>query len=178
VSFQDPIQEVIPNQDNSSETLSSATWSDEDLNDLESEEPVPLDQQPTRQSSRSTVRHNYRELHSGKRRRALVSIPHHLMPLVNLVFSTIKATDFQRDQNGKDQRKVPKSYWEAKKSHWADWKPAFEKQMRDLEARDAWDLVYPPTGAEILPGKWVLDMKFNAQGQWDRNRARWVVVAI
>ena len=26
-----------------------------------------------------------------------------------------------------------------------------------------------------LPGRWVLDVKYTATGQWDRNRARWVV---
>src|SRR5947209_16093517 len=151
----------------------------EDRDDLASEEPVPPARQPTRHSGRSTTRHNYKALHTGKesKKLAMVTIPseRQTLPTV-LTLSTIKAVDYQRDRNGRDQRQVPKSYWDARKgAKWEDWKPAFEKQIRDLESRNTWDLIYPPPDANILPGKWVLDMKFNAKGEWDRNRARWVV---
>ena len=107
----------------------------------------------------------------------MVTIPSERQTPPNvLALSTIKATDYQRDQNGRDQRQVPKSYWDARKgAKWDDWKPAFEKQIEDLKSRNTWDLVYPPPNTDILPGKWVLDKKFNAKGEWDRNRARWVV---
>ena len=38
-----------------------------------------------------------------------------------------------------------------------------------------WDLVDPPKYANILPGKWILDQKFDSEDKWIRNRARWVV---
>src|SRR5580658_8667030 len=151
----------------------------EDQNDLASEEPVPPSQQPIRRSGRSTIRHDYKALNVGKKSKELtmVTIPSERQTPPNiLALSTIKATDYQRDQNGRDQRQVPKSYWDARKgAKWDDWKPAFEKQIEDLKSRNTWDLVYPPPNTDILPGKWVLDKKFNAKGEWDRNRARWVV---
>ena len=33
----------------------------------------------------------------------------------------------------------------------------------------------PTAGARALYGKWVLDQKFTPEGEWTRNRARWVV---
>jgi hypothetical protein len=38
-----------------------------------------------------------------------------------------------------------------------------------------WDLVYASDEAEILPGKWVFNQKFDENGNWIRNRARWMV---
>ena len=53
---------------------------------------------------------------------------------------------------------IPKSYKKARSGpHWDDWKPAFEKQMYDLESRNVWELVTPLPKDRILPGKWVLD---------------------
>jgi hypothetical protein len=73
------------------------------------------------------------------------------------------------------QHPLPKTYKEAKAKYWDDWKPAFEKQLQDLAEKGAWELVYPPKGAQVLPGKWVFDQKHNDLGNWLRNRARWVV---
>jgi hypothetical protein len=148
----------------------------EDLDDLATEQPIAVPAtQPIRRTTRSTARPDYKALSSGRpsKKLTMVALPseRQVLPPV-LALSTIKAIDFQRDQNGKDQSKVPKSYHEAKKGpKWEQWKPAFEKQMRDLESRNAWDLVYPPPNAIVLPGRWVLDMKFNALGAWERNRA-------
>jgi hypothetical protein len=47
--------------------------------------------------------------------------------------------------------------------------------MQEFDQRYVWDLVDPPKDAQILPGKWVLDQKFDINGEWARNRARWVV---
>ena len=148
---------------------------DDDITDLRTEEPATLVPpnivEPTiRQSSRS-ARRDYKAMHTGKeskKKLAMVTIisDRQIQPRI-LALSTMKATD---------QHKAPKSYFDARKrSDWSQWKPAFEKQFNDLQSRNIWDLVDLPTNAQLLPGRWVLDMKFNAQGEWDRNRARWVV---
>jgi hypothetical protein len=49
---------------------------------------------------------------------------------------------------------------------------SFLKQIEDLKQRTTWDFVYASDGAEILPGKWVFDQKFDENGNWIRNRAR------
>jgi hypothetical protein len=40
---------------------------------------------------------------------------------------------------------------------------------------NTWNVVFPLPNTQVLLGRWVLDMKFNAMGNWERNRARWVV---
>jgi hypothetical protein len=47
--------------------------------------------------------------------------------------------------------------------------------MQEFDQHHVWDLVDPPKHIKILPGKWVLDQKFDSNGKWLRNRARWVV---
>ena len=47
--------------------------------------------------------------------------------------------------------------------------------MKSLEGRGTWDLVFPEKGDKVLLGKWVLDVKYKRNGEWIRNRARWVV---
>src|SRR5580658_4515532 len=96
----------------------------EDQNDLASEEPVPPGHQPTRHSGRSTTRHDYKALNVGKKSKELttVTIPSERQTSPNvLALSTIKATNHQRDQNDRDQRQVPKSYWDVRKgAKWED----------------------------------------------------------
>jgi hypothetical protein len=41
--------------------------------------------------------------------------------------------------------------------------------------RHIWNLVFASEGANVLPGKWVLDQKHENDGTWIRNRARWVM---
>src|SRR5580700_2974952 len=144
----------------------------EDHEDLASEEPVELDTQQVRRSIRSTNRPDYKTLHTGKpaRKPIMVTLPseRQVLPTV-LALSTIKAMEYH-------QIRIPKSYYDARKSSiWEQWKPAFIKQINDLQARDTWDLVDRLPDMDVLPGKWVLDVKLNAQGEWERNRARWVV---
>jgi hypothetical protein len=49
------------------------------------------------------------------------------------------------------------------------------KQIKDLKQRTIWDLIYASDDAKILLSKWVFDQKFDENGNWIRNRARWVV---
>ncbi len=72
---------------------------------------------------------------------------------------------------------LPKNYWEAVKQpdFREQWLPAMELQYNTLQAMGTWTLEYPPEGAQVIDGQWVLDQKFDADGNWVRNRARWVV---
>ena len=72
-----------------------------------------------------TTRHDYKALDTGKKSKKLTMITNpserQSLPAI-LTLSTIKATDYQRDQNSQDQRQVPKSYWDARKgAKWKDW---------------------------------------------------------
>ena len=72
---------------------------------------------------------------------------------------------------------LPKSYQEAKKhpDFMEQWFPALKTQYDTLMDKGTWELVDLPPGAKVLFGKWVLDQKFTSDGEWLRNRARWVV---
>ncbi len=70
----------------------------------------------------------------------------------------------------------PKSWREALPPKYEkDWRPAFKRQLEELAYTETWDLVDLPPGETLLPGKWVLDQKFDPNGIWMKNRARWVV---
>jgi hypothetical protein len=58
----------------------------------------------------------------------------------------------------------PKLYKKARAKYWDNWKPAFRKQYENLMNRHIWDLVFAPEGANVLPGKWVLDQKHENDG--------------
>ncbi|KAL2016242.1 hypothetical protein VTK56DRAFT_4018 [Thermocarpiscus australiensis] len=72
---------------------------------------------------------------------------------------------------------LPKTFKEAYKRPDFDthWRPACQEQVDKLTKQGTWVLVDRKPGMKVLPGKWVLDQKFDASGQWLRNRARWVV---
>jgi hypothetical protein len=71
---------------------------------------------------------------------------------------------------------VPKNFRQARKrdDYYERWLPAMKHQMDQLESLNTWDLVDRPSGARVLPGKWVYDLKMAPQGEW-LERARWVV---
>ena len=71
---------------------------------------------------------------------------------------------------------IPKTYKEARTSDlWPEWKAAFEAQMKSFDDLHTWELVFPEPGENVLPGKWVLDIKTDVEGEVLRYRARWVV---
>ncbi len=72
---------------------------------------------------------------------------------------------------------LPRNYWEAVKlpDYRQQWLPAMELQPKSLQDMSAWTLEHPLPGAQVIDGQWVLDQKFDADGNWVRNRARWVV---
>jgi Reverse transcriptase (RNA-dependent DNA polymerase). len=74
--------------------------------------------------------------------------------------------------------KVPRTYKQATKSKQKrQWHDAMEAQIQKLEDKEAWSLVpYPKDPSiKILPGKWVYDLKPDADGYVQGFRARWVV---
>lgn len=139
--------------------------------DLAEEAPVATDS-VIRRSERSAARPrpDYKTLHTGKQINLTYLEPDiRRAPTMQLVLSAIAATALT-------QQGVPRTYKQARKSaKWDDWKPAFQKQIDDLNNAGVWELVKLPPGSSVLPGKWVLDVKFDANGAWVRNRARWVV---
>jgi histone deacetylase 1/2 len=47
-------------------------------------------------------------------------------------------------------------------------------EFNALLQNDTWQLVPPPTGANIVSGKWVFRQKFHSDGSLSRYKARWV----
>jgi hypothetical protein len=137
----------------------------DESDDPETDEEHPLPQ-PERHSERAAARErpDYRALAGYAALREEDTLRQ------RCCYITLKASHFVSKHD------VPKTYRAARYgSKWEDWKPAFEKQMREFDQRHVWDLIYLRKGAQILPGKWVLDQKFDSDGKWVRNRARWVV---
>ena len=68
---------------------------------------------------------------------------------------------------------VPKSVRGALKD--PNWFAAMTDEYGALLANDTWDLVLPPTNANVVSGKWVFRHKFKPDGTLDRYKARWVL---
>jgi len=68
---------------------------------------------------------------------------------------------------------IPKTY----RSALADpnWRTAMEEEYAALLSSNTWDLVPRPSGANVVTGKWIFRQKFNADGSFDRYKARWVL---
>ena len=69
----------------------------------------------------------------------------------------------------------PKTYQEAVKSNKAkQWKEAMQAEVESLENNDTWTFVDRPKNKNVLPGKWVYRVKYGADGQVDKYKARYV----
>ncbi len=69
----------------------------------------------------------------------------------------------------------PKTYKEAVRSPQAThWKQAMQSEFEALENNDTWTLVDKPKDKNVLPGKWVYKVKYGADGQVDKYKARYV----
>lgn len=74
------------------------------------------------------------------------------------------------------QVKVPSTYKEAINSPERDlWIQAMKTQFLKLQSHNTWDLTTYPTHGNILPGKWVYDLKLDADNNIQAFRARWVI---
>ena len=80
---------------------------------------------------------------------------------------------FNTNKEGNVQE--PKSYEEAVNSpHAEDWKNAMQAEYDSLMDNDTWTLVDKPEDKQVLPGKWVYRVKYGANGQVDKLKARYV----
>ena len=80
--------------------------------------------------------------------------------------------------NTTQQEKIatePKTYEEAVNSTKAkQWKEAMQAEVESLENNNTWTFVDRPKDKNVLPGKWVYRVKYGADGQVDKYKARYV----
>jgi len=71
---------------------------------------------------------------------------------------------------------LPSNYRQAMASPYKDeWWNAMKVQISKLEARKCWIKCRKPEGIQVLPGKWVYDVKSDENNIVVEFRARWVV---
>ncbi|CAB4034655.1 Hypothetical predicted protein [Paramuricea clavata] len=69
----------------------------------------------------------------------------------------------------------PKSYNDAIRSpHAENWRKAMQAEYESLMDNNTWTLVDEPEDQQVLPGKWVYKVKYRANGQVDKLKARYV----
>ena len=69
----------------------------------------------------------------------------------------------------------PRSYNEAVNSSQAEnWRKAMKAEYDSLIDNNTWTLVDEPEDQQVLPGKWVYKVKYGANGQVDKLKARYV----
>ena len=69
----------------------------------------------------------------------------------------------------------PKSYNEAIRSpHAENWRKAMQAEYESLMDNNTWTLVDEPEDQQVLPGKWVYKVKYRANGQVEKLKARYV----
>ena len=70
---------------------------------------------------------------------------------------------------------TPTTYNEAIRSdHAAQWQEAIQSEYHSLIKNEAWDLVDLPEGKHVIGSKWVFKVKYSANGEIDRYKARLV----
>ena len=75
----------------------------------------------------------------------------------------------------KEDVQEPKSYNEAVNSPQAEnWRKAMQTEYNSLMDNNTWTLVNEPEDQQVLPGKWVYKVKYGADGQVDKLKARYV----
>ena len=79
------------------------------------------------------------------------------------------------DMTKEENVKEPKSYNEAVNSPQAeDWRKAMQAEYDSLMNNNTWTLVDEPEDQKVLPGKWVYKVRYGANGQVDKLKARYV----
>ena len=75
----------------------------------------------------------------------------------------------------KEDVQEPQSYNEAVNSPQAEnWRKAMQTEYNSLMDNNTWTLVNEPEDQQVLPGKWVYKVKYGADGQVDKLKARYV----
>ena len=68
-----------------------------------------------------------------------------------------------------------KTYEEAINSSKAKyWKQAMQAEVDSLENNNTWTFVNKPQDKNVLPGRWVYKVKYSADGEVDKYKARYV----
>ncbi|KAG3053642.1 hypothetical protein PI125_g25982 [Phytophthora idaei] len=62
-----------------------------------------------------------------------------------------------------------------KSSHAKQWHTAANSEYKSLMDNEAWVLVTPPKGREILTSRWIFVVKYTGTGEIDRFKARLVI---
>ena len=72
--------------------------------------------------------------------------------------------------------KEPSTYEEALASeHSKEWRAAMDAEIASLAVNNTWELEERPSGAKVIPVKWVFKIKGNTTGEVERFKARLVV---
>jgi len=66
---------------------------------------------------------------------------------------------------------VPRSYRAALAD--SNWRAAMEAKYAALLTNTTWELLPRPAQSNVVTGKWVFKNKFNADGSFERYKARW-----
>lgn len=87
----------------------------------------------------------------------------------------IKKPSYLRDYVFFAECSTPSSYGAAMQSSEADkWKIAMKEELASLMENNTWELVEPPPNQKVIGCRWVLRVKFDADGSVNRYKARLV----
>ena len=68
----------------------------------------------------------------------------------------------------------PKTVCEAKQGDdWDQWHRAKKDEVKTIQDNEIWNLMRPPTDREVIPGKWVYEVKLGPSGQVNKYNARY-----
>ncbi len=74
----------------------------------------------------------------------------------------------------KASHNIPHSYRHAMSTDPDRWTIPMQIEMDTLRAKHTWDLVKPPSGANIMDSMWVYDIKWDGEGNRIKDKARLV----
>lgn len=74
----------------------------------------------------------------------------------------------------KASHNIPRSYRHAMMTDPDRWIIPMKVEMETLRRKHTWDLIKPPTGANIMDSMWVYDIKWDGKGNCIKDKARLV----
>jgi hypothetical protein len=69
---------------------------------------------------------------------------------------------------------IPQSYRHAMSTDPDRWMIPMKSEIETLKAKNTWELVQPPPGANIMDSMWVYDIKWDGEGNRIKDKARLV----